>query len=509
MKGVKKHGTLKLRIRLMLLGMLLSLVLSAQELPDIPDLIRVTVDHNDNRVRIQWEASTDNDIEFYHLYRMNEQQSFEMLLTLPADTFECKHDPGGLENLSYAVTAMDSTGNESLFMQNVHRAVSLNTEFDLCSRTNTLHWTGYEGWDGQISGYRIYGGLRGDTLRELDFNLPGNYSHTVNDVMVDSTYCYYIKTIHPSEINSYSAIDTLTTLTPEAPSYLAIDHVNVVNRTSVDLQFTADIAGPVTSFRLMRRGNAEAPYTEVSTLWNVSQTSHVIRDAVPAGVNSYQYLVESVFQPAGCDKTLVISQSNIANSILLISKLQGTTVNLSWTPYDQYLSGLEGYVIEYESLGEFQPIVDGMLLPYETSWSGELETVNGDFSSGEVRFRVLAIENGNGMGDSGISASNISSVAVETHMQFPSAITPGNPGSSGINHEFKPLMDFSPEKYLMMVVDRAGRKMFETTDPGKGWGGSYQGGNFVPEGVYVYYVQYTDYTGLFKTITGNITVLYP
>jgi hypothetical protein len=504
MKGVKTLGRLMKRIQLLLPVMLFPLALSAQ-LPDIPDLIRVTVDHEDNRVLIQWEASTDKDIAFYTLYSLNEQQSFDTIVTLPADTFECKHDPGGLGNLSYSVTAMDNAGSESILLQNVHRAVSLSTEFDLCARTNTLRWTGYEGWDGQISGYNIYGGLKGDTLHYIRSYLPNKNEHIESDVMINSSYCYYVEAINSSTIKSYSAIDTIASLSPEAPSYLAIDHVNVVNRVSVDLQFTADIAGPVTSFRLMRRGNADAPFTEVSTLWNVSQPSHMIRDQVPAGINSYQYMVESVFQPAGCDKTLVISQSNTANSILLTNLLQGQTVYLEWTPYVHYLSGLESYVIQRKSgSGEFVDIES--VGPSTTSWSEELETVINGFQPGEVQYKVLAIENENGLGDSGISASNISSIAVETHMKFPSAFTPG---SGDINQEFKPLMDFGPEKYLLVVVDRGGRKMFETTNPGEGWDGRYQGGDYVQEGVYVYYVQYTDYTGLFKTITGNITVLYP
>ncbi len=67
-----------------------------------------------------------------------------------------------------------------------------------------------------------------------------------------------------------------------------------------------------------------------------------------------------------------------------------------------------------------------------------------------------------------------------------------------MNFEFKPMMDFAPRKYMMIVFDRGGRKLFETTDPGEGWDGTFHGGDFVMEGVYVYFIQYTDYTGLFK-----------
>jgi hypothetical protein len=51
--------------------------------------------------------------------------------------------------------------------------------------------------------------------------------------------------------------------------------------------------------------------------------------------------------------------------------------------------------------------------------------------------------------------------------------------------------------------------MFETTDPEEGWDGRFRGGSYVDEAVYVYYIQYTDYAGLFRTFTGNVTVLYP
>jgi gliding motility-associated-like protein len=71
------------------------------------------------------------------------------------------------------------------------------------------------------------------------------------------------------------------------------------------------------------------------------------------------------------------------------------------------------------------------------------------------------------------------------------------------------LMDFAPREYVLIVMDRGGRKLFETTNPEEGWDGTYMGGDFVNEAVYVYYIQYTDNTGLFRTYSGNVTVLYP
>jgi gliding motility-associated-like protein len=97
-------------------------------------------------------------------------------------------------------------------------------------------------------------------------------------------------------------------------------------------------------------------------------------------------------------------------------------------------------------------------------------------------------------------------VAVETHLQVPSAFTPG---SSDMNNEFRPLIDFAPREYVLIVFDRGGRKLFETTDPVQGWDGSYSGGSYVMEGVYVWFIQYTDYTGRSKSLSGNVTAIYP
>lgn len=496
------------RVVFMAAALLLSLGLMAQDRPDIPDLIRVTVDHADNGVLIQWESSEDTDIQYYHLYKYDPNQlAFVKIFSFDPYTFEYKHMTSGLRNLAYAVTAEDSIGNESIFGQNVHRAVSLSSDFDLCELTNEVQWTGYEGWEGEISGYKLFGGLSGDAFQLLNFVQAGTTSFTHNGVQVDTTYVYYVETVHQSGLTSVSAIDSVTSIFPEAPSYLSIDYVSVIDASTVELQFSADINGPVTSFMIMRRGNTGTPFTAVDTLWNVEQTSSVYQDQVPTGSTTYQYIIQSLFQPAACNSPLEISVSNTGNNILLANELVDRQLTLSWTAYEEYETGLVGYTIQRRgSDGEFIDIQT--VGPGITQWGESIESVVNGYQPGELQYRVLALSHEGGQGDPGISISNPSSVAVETHMQIPTAFTPGNPGSSGVDHEFKAIMDFGPKTFLMMVVDRSGRKVYESTQADEGWDGRYQNGDFVNEGVYVYYIQYTDYTGLTRSLTGNVTVLY-
>jgi len=470
--------------------------LKAQDIPDIPDIIRVTVDHADNGVLIQWEPSEDTDIEFYHLYKQV-GASFVQLFTFNATTFQYKHMTSGLVDLAYSVVAEDSLGNRSIFSDNVQKAVDVNAEFDLCAQSNIIQWTPYLGWEGQISGYRIFGGVEGAAMQELSFVPATTLSYTHTGVQPDTRYTYYIETVNTlSGITSLSPIDTVTTLYPEAPSYLTIDHVSVLDEASVEIQYSADIAGPVTSFRLLRRSNSSTPFLEVDIAWNVMSSTGVFVDQVPTASISYQYKIESVFLPVSCSTPLEISESNRGNNILLVNELNNQVVTLSWTPYESYQPGLAGYLIQRRNgNGEFVDIQT--VGPLTTQWQETIQSIIDGF---------IALSNPGMGGAEEESVSNPTTVQLETHLQIPNAFTPG---SNDMNFEFKPLMDFAPREYVLIVMDRGGRKLFETTDPEEGWDGRYMGGEYVNEAVYVYYIQFTDFTGIFRTYTGNVTVLYP
>ena len=505
MTGRQKYGW-DLRMLAAGVALLLAPVLASgqQDLPDKPDLIRVTVDHSDDGVLIQWEASTDNDIEFYHLYKMNDRTG-QRIFSFSANTLEYKHMTSGLENLAYTVTAEDSTGNESLLEDNEHRAVAISLEFDPCEPAITINWTGYEGWEGEISGYRIFGGLAGSPLQLLKFVHASTRSYIHKGVGFDRTYNYYIETVHISGMTSLSPIASITSVFPEAPEYLRVDYVSVVDRSIIELQFTADVEGPVNNFRIMKRSSGDSPYTEVETLWNSSQSTRVYQDQFPAINTSYQYLVQAVHQPENCNDPIVVSESNPGTSILLVGTLEDQMTQLTWTPYETYSEGLSGYIIQRKS-GDGEFIDVQSVGPETTSWNETIQTVINGFQPGQLQYKVLAVGNPVGGNDPVISVSNIVGVAVETHLQVPNAFTPG---SNDMNFEFKPVIDFAPREYILIVFDRGGRKLFETTDPGTGWDGSFSGGEFVMEGVYVYYIQYTDFTGLFRTISGNVTAIYP
>lgn len=505
MNGKRTYLLIFTRAVLVVMILLFSMRTQAQVTPDIPDIIRVTVDHADNGILIEWEPSEENDIRSYHIWWTSDGITFTEIDSVDSSTYRYKILNAGLFNYAYSVTATDSADVRSLFENNVHRVVYLSVEFDLCTQSNIIQWSAYAGWEGNISGYKVFGGIEGGPLQELTFVPATTTSHSHSGLAMNSSYIYYIQTFHTSGIFSLSALDTAYTTYPEPPSYLIIDQVNVVDEATVEIQYSADIAGPVTSFRLLRRSNPVTPFLEVNTFWNVLESTKVFQDQVATGSITYQYLVEAVFQPAGCSSSIVISQSNTGNNILLVNELNDQIVTLNWIPYETYEPGLAGYIIQRrEGNGAFADVAT--VGPFTTQWQETIASLINGFQPGEVQYRVVALSNPHNGGIEEQSISNITTAVIETQMQVPNAFTPG---SNDMNSEFKPLIDFAPREYLMIVVDRGGRKMFETTDPNEGWDGRFKGGSLVDEAVYVYYIQYTDYTGIFNTYTGNVTVLYP
>jgi gliding motility-associated-like protein len=79
------------------------------------------------------------------------------------------------------------------------------------------------------------------------------------------------------------------------------------------------------------------------------------------------------------------------------------------------------------------------------------------------------------------------------------------PGSRGKNHIIKP-EGFGFGKVMFRIYNRWGQKLFETTDPRRGWDGTFKG-VLQPMDVYVYTleVEFTDGTKASKK--GDITLI--
>lgn len=172
--------------------------------------------------------------------------------------------------------------------------------------------------------------------------------------------------------------------------------------------------------------------------------------------------------------------SNQHTDILLKAKKTGAfSYRLNFTDYKDWPGGVKQY--------ELYRLLENRT-PYQL-YNVFNDTITIAYNNGKEHygmwFRVKAIENG---GLNRESWSNDVVVYFEPVIFIPNAFTPER---NGLNDVFLPNSG-GMKSYEMLIYNRWGEKLFETPNNEIGWDGTYLG-KPVPEGIYVYVINYTDY----------------
>ena len=126
----------------------------------------------------------------------------------------------------------------------------------------------------------------------------------------------------------------------------------------------------------------------------------------------------------------------------------------------------------------------------------------GTNSNGEFCYYIEAVENMNSYGISATSLYNESCVTQDPLVYVPNGFVIG-----GANPIWKPvinLVDFTT--YHVQVFGRQGHMVFDSTDPYKGWDGTYRGKPAMI-GVYVYQIELKDGGGNPFVVSGHVTLV--
>jgi gliding motility-associated-like protein len=82
------------------------------------------------------------------------------------------------------------------------------------------------------------------------------------------------------------------------------------------------------------------------------------------------------------------------------------------------------------------------------------------------------------------------------------------PNGDGFNEEYSIVFECPPYDYQLIIFDRWGQQIFNTTDPNKKWSGRNRYGDIFPSAVYSYVLKYTEeYQGFLKVRTGSVALL--
>ncbi len=468
--------------------------------PDRPMITYVTVDTSTNNTLIYWYESSSPDVMWYYLYyeimTVNGPEGVKLDSVAPGNLSYIHDGEAGIESMIYSISAIDSSGNESVRTPGFHSTVYTELEYDSCRQTMKISWSKYTGWGDNISGYRIYSRLAGEAYGAPVGVTSEDSTYTFEKIAENRRYIFFVEAIKNDTLISVSNLAAKYTYMPGPPDDFNLINVNVTSPATVEINFEYRDTSGVNDFRLLRSINRSSDFVSVVSRYDLQSGSNTFVDSISTTNERYYYKIGALNT---CNT--VFNESNPGTNILLTGENLNEENVIDWSYYEDWDEGVEEYrVIRFDNQGNSYPLYTAN--PGENSFTHQLLNIYGSDFEGSVTYQVLAKKTGEEI----FSASNKLTLDIGSSITVPNAFTPNGDGK---NDTFKPVFTLLPEKYLMLIYDRYGIIVYRSEDPTEGWDGRVNGGEMAIEGVYVYHIQYTSFSGSSSEKTGQLTVFYP
>ena len=341
----------------------------ADSLPPSEDPIMSVSVLSDDQVSVTWRNSSASDLKKYKVYRLNLMTgNYDLIFTdynafpFSIQNYSTYIDTGlttKTNTYTYKVQTLDYCEN-TIDLSLLHSATTMNITAQTVNQNIYVHWTPYKGCD--VNKYELYrtekpsgspvliATLDNTTLSYLDTGLYCPYE-----------YLYHVKATDLCSTTFYSWSDT-SNATPV--NILENQHVDIIRSTVADNKFI------LTEWSVPElHPERVASYEIYRSIDNINFT---LIASVPTGVTSYSdYNVDinareyyyHVLVKNDC--SLLGTKSNLGTSIFLQGELNERTTYLNWTPYKEWMPGVEKYEIEFlnaSGVWELVKVVDGNII---------------------------------------------------------------------------------------------------------------------------------------------------
>lgn len=452
------------------------------EIPNMPDLQRISVEQNSQQIFLEWVPSNSDDVWGYVVCSGNPCVTLDTIWGADASSYTCAQCSAEQIN-SLAVMAFDTCFNTSLRTDR-HSNMVLALQREDCSDEVKLSWNEYEGFD--VRQYEIYK-KEGTSA----FTLAANTQSTNYQLRIDPTiqsYSFYVVATGNNNIKSSSNAVNLTLTSAQQPEWVEIRKASVAeNNNGVDLEFFVDASIVVNKYRLKRSENG-GEYRVVANIPYTGNNTVVYHDNISlAGNNNiYSYIFDA---PDACN-LVYKSSAPVTIMRLELTEVDRNTNALSWNAYNGWENGVGVYEIYRQPESEPAPILCG------TSGSSTFTDFMGDVitASDKTNYFVRAVEAGGG-NDGKVQSANSTRASIkrETVIFIPNAFTPR--AAEGNNEIFKPTCYFVKQgSYSMRIYNRQGGLLFESRDTEIGWDGTFNG-EYCHPNTYIYIIEFVNSDG--------------
>lgn len=474
-------------------------------LPPKPPVIKdVSVDTSSGFAKVCWNPSPNGDTRGYIILKLigTTWQPIDSVYVGGELCYVDSSSTPGFNPECYGVAAFDSClyGNplspNTSAMGISHCSMHLTQQYDVCNESISINWTDYTDWSTGVNKYNIYYSLNGNTVLATSTT---STSFSFANISPNSNYCFIIEAISGNNIDT--AISNVVCVFTDYPqisdtNYLQVATVETLNK--IRLKIFTSASSSIQGYIIQKSENG-------STFNNIGfapySASPIIFDDNDVYTDSKKYYYRAIAIDS-CGKTSD-SITNIGKPILLktSSKSNAFVIKLNWDDYARWDGGVSYYDI-YRKEGTSPYNLIGSVPFGVNEYQDDVSDFYDKNTQGQFCYKIKAIENINSYMFSEESFSNESCANIDYILYVPNAFTPG-----GINPIFKPVIGFANfDSYSLTIYSRIYNDVFSTTDINEGWDGTYKG-KPLPEGVFVYFIQFRDSKGQPFQKVGHVTLV--
>lgn len=293
-------------------------------------------------------------------------------------------------------------------------------------------------------------------------------------------------------ISNLVEIDPANTILTTKPKFPAV--VGYTDDAS-EIFFNVNTDETKDKWNFYRSVGGNSPYTLVGSSPNNIFTDNNVGSSQESYCYKYSY-----FDDCGNES----AQSDAYCTVFLSSDAPR---QLNWTNYEVPNADASDdpiYTIEYiDANGNFNPISNTLDLQSDSNIADFISSI----TDPSISFRIVAALSTTLPDGSTLlftSKSNIFTFNLPAAAFIPTAFTPNN---DGINDIFKPELRFI-NSGIMIIYDRWGSIIFETTNLNEGWDGTeVSGSRLAPVGTYAYKIQTLNDQGNTTFYNGSVTLI--
>lgn len=446
-------------------------------LPEIAPMISISIESG--LPILNWEMSPSAQTFAYVIYRQIDGVFMAIDTVVLGTTFLDVFADATNQSETYLIAAMDQCGNLSTRSE-PHQTIFLETANSPCDRSIELNWNYYDSWINGIEAQEIWAQEENEPAERVSVMEGSINNYRFENAKNGVNYRFYINAIERNTgANAKSNVSEITSEIVSAVGDLLVKNITFTDNNEVEVLWEWAENASLKNVEIFRSSD------------NLSFQVVGTPDFTPPLANPATYIIDprhgnegkTFYRISTTDNCDTSTLSNYVSTIFLEGTAQPNQENLlTWTPYDSRIGAVNNYSI-YKIVEEM-PVLVGEVAGNTNSFS-ELATTAADVNACyyiEADVSVTFAQSGI---ETHFSRSNTTCLAQSAKIVMPNAFAP-----NGENRIFKPtvLFDASIQNYQMVIYNRYGGKIFESTDINLGWNGQ-KNGRDVPMGTYTYLVQ--------------------